>query len=90
VLIDRAVKNAQLAPVEAAKLRQAVKDRKYLFVAEAVRRRLGARDYASYVFEDIGATIYPSGLCLVAVCWPRILGRTSSSAATCMNSSAPF
>ena len=45
VLIDRAVKKAQLVPSEAAKLRRAVKDRKYLFVAEAVRRKLGARDY---------------------------------------------
>ncbi|MFL6446339.1 MAG: SIR2 family NAD-dependent protein deacylase [Bryobacteraceae bacterium] len=45
VLIDRSVKTAQLTAAEAAKLRKAVKDRKYLFVAEAVRRKLGARDY---------------------------------------------
>jgi hypothetical protein len=51
VLIDRAVQSGQVRPAEGAKLRQAVNDDKFLFVAEAVRSKLGMSDYESALEE---------------------------------------
>jgi hypothetical protein len=45
LLVDRAVHNGHTTQPEGNKLREAVKQGKYLFVAETVRRLLGAREY---------------------------------------------
>ena len=52
LLVDRAVQNGHTTPPEGNKLRDSVKQGKYLFVAETVRRLLGARDFDD-VLEDI-------------------------------------
>lgn len=44
-LVDRAIQNGHTNPAEGAKLRTAVKAGKHLFVAETVRRLLGAREF---------------------------------------------
>src|SRR5947209_2177670 len=45
VLLDRAASIGHLKTSEATKLKRAVKEKKYLFVAEAVRKKMGAREY---------------------------------------------
>src|ERR1700735_4748504 len=45
VLLDRAAELGHLAPAEAARLRRAVKDQKFLFAAEALRKKMGAREF---------------------------------------------
>ncbi|HPQ72286.1 MAG TPA: SIR2 family protein [bacterium] len=45
LLVDRAIKNGYTSSVEGQKLRRAAKDGKYLFVAETVRKLLGAREF---------------------------------------------
>ena len=51
-LIERAVAIRHISAAEGKKLKNAVKDRKYLFVAETIRSRLGAREFDD-VFDDI-------------------------------------
>jgi hypothetical protein len=45
VLIDRAAKLQHLSSGEASRLRRAVKDKKFLFAAEAVKKRMGPREF---------------------------------------------
>lgn len=45
LLVDRAVQNGHSTTLEGNKLRDAVKQGKYLFVAETMRRLLGAREF---------------------------------------------
>jgi hypothetical protein len=51
-LVDHARKIGRLTSSEASKLKRAVKDQKFLFVAEVIRRKLGAREYDE-ALEDI-------------------------------------
>lgn len=51
-LIDRAVKINHITAGEGSKLKRAVKDRKFLFVAETIRRRLGSREFDD-AFDEI-------------------------------------
>lgn len=44
-LADRAVEIGHVPPGEGGRLRRAVRDGKYLFVAETIRRKLGAREF---------------------------------------------
>jgi len=52
VLVDRACKKRYVSNAEAAKLKKALVERKYLFVAEVVRKKLGAQEYDD-ALEDI-------------------------------------
>lgn len=45
VLLDRAAELNHLASAEASRLRRAVKDKKFLFAAEAIREKMGAREF---------------------------------------------
>jgi hypothetical protein len=57
LLVDRAVQNGHTTQPEGTKLRDAVKQGKHLFVAETVRRLLGARE-----FDDALENIFRSAL----------------------------
>src|SRR5690349_20216822 len=45
MLLERAVRLNHLGAAEAARLRRAVKDQKFLFAAEAIKRKMGAREF---------------------------------------------
>ena len=52
VLLERALDLGYISVKECAQLKKAVKEQKYLFVAETVRKKLGAREYDD-ALEDI-------------------------------------
>lgn len=52
LLLERSVKFGSLNKNEAGRLKKAIKENKYLFAAEAIRKKMGARDYDD-ALEDI-------------------------------------